>query len=152
MNKVVKLTETDLHNMIIEGVKKVLKENEMEEMGTPKQNAFLKKLMGDRHKPEYDNLSVADTSKMIDQELKNQSQKNLSNGIVYQVVDNDTVKEFGSFREAKKAFDEAIDEYYELRGCGGDVALVKVSDICYKFYGRESRMCLGVVYIKKVQK
>ena len=148
----IRMTENDLHTIIKESVMEILKENDMDEMGTQKQNAFLKKLMGDRHKPEYDNLSVADTSKMIDAELnKQQAAANL--GVVYQVVDGDNIQEFGTFREAKKAFDAAVDEYYDLMGSGSpELSLVKVSDICYKFYGRKSGCCLGAVYIKKVKK
>ena len=43
---VIRMTENDLHTIIQESVMEILKENGMEEMGTPKQNAFLKKLMG----------------------------------------------------------------------------------------------------------
>ena len=145
------MTENDLHTIIKESVMEIIKENGMDEMGTQKQNAFLKKLMGDRYKPEYDNLSVADSSKMIDAEL-NKQQAAANPGVAYQLVDYHDIKEFGTFREAKKAFDAAVDEYYDVMGCSQGIYLVKVSDICYKFYGRNSGSCLGAIYIKKIKK
>lgn len=54
---VVRINESQLRNLILEGVKSVLNE-----MGTPKQNAFLQKLVGDNR---YDNLSVPDASKKL---------------------------------------------------------------------------------------
>ena len=76
MKQIIRLTESDLHKVVKSSVKRILKEiNE----GTPKQNAFLQRLMGDRWKDEYANLSVPDTSKMIDQELANQKKNQQSN-------------------------------------------------------------------------
>ena len=89
---------------------------------------------------------------MIDGEL-NKQQAAANPGVAYKVVDGDNIQEFGTFREAKKAFEAAVDEYYDLIGCGSpELSLVKVSDICYKFYGRNSGRCLGAVSIKKVKK
>ncbi len=62
--KKIRLTEGDLCRVVKESVKRVLNE-----MGTPKQNAFLKSLMGSRYKPEYDKLPVSDTSALISKEL-----------------------------------------------------------------------------------
>ena len=58
--------------MIAKSVRKTLNE-----MGTPRQNAFLQRLMGNRYKPEYDNLPVNKSSELIDAEL--QRQKNERN-------------------------------------------------------------------------
>lgn len=76
MKQIIRLTESDLHKVVKSSVKRILKEiNE----GTPKQIPFLQRLMGDRWKDEYANLSVSDTSKMIDQELANQKKNQQSN-------------------------------------------------------------------------
>lgn len=64
MKRTIRLNESELKRMISESVKKVLTE-----MGTPKQNAFLKSLMGSRYDPKYDNYSVGDTGKLIQQEI-----------------------------------------------------------------------------------
>ena len=58
------LDESKIRRIVKESVKRVLKE------GTQKQNAFLRKLMGDRYLDEYDNLSPRDTSALIDKELQ----------------------------------------------------------------------------------
>ena len=68
MKKTIRLTESELKNMIAESVSKTLNE-----MGTPKQNAFLQRLMGNRYKPEYDNLPVNKASELIDAELQRQN-------------------------------------------------------------------------------
>ena len=72
MKKTIRLTENKLKNMIVKSVN-----NALNEMGTPKQNAFLRKLMGNRYKSEYDDLPVSKSSEMIDTEL--QRQKNERN-------------------------------------------------------------------------
>ena len=72
MKKKIRLTESKLKNMIVKSVN-----NALNEMGTPKQNAFLRKLMGNRYKSEYDDLPVSKSSEMIDTEL--QRQKNEHN-------------------------------------------------------------------------
>ena len=59
-----------LKRIISESVRKTLNE-----MGTYKQNAFLQRLMGNRYKPEYDKLSVGDTSALIQKELDAQKQQ-----------------------------------------------------------------------------
>lgn len=64
MKKRIRLTESDLHRVIKESVKRVLNE-----MGTPKQNSFLRSLMGSRYDPSYDRLPVSDTSALISKEL-----------------------------------------------------------------------------------
>lgn len=64
MKRTIGINESDLKRMISESVKSVLTE-----MGTPKQNAFLKSLMGSRYDPKYDNYSVGDTGKLIQQEI-----------------------------------------------------------------------------------
>ena len=53
--------------------------NTINEMGTYRQNSFLRKLMGNRYKPEYDDYSVSDTSRMIQQELDRQKSEQQSN-------------------------------------------------------------------------
>ena len=63
----IKLNKSQLNRMVFETVKRVLAE------GTPKQNAFLRKLMGDRYNPEYDNLSPRETSALIDKELQSKN-------------------------------------------------------------------------------
>ena len=64
MKRIIKLQKNEIKNIISESVKRVLNE-----MGTPKQNAFLKNLMGSRYDPKYDNYSVSDTGKLIQQEI-----------------------------------------------------------------------------------
>ena len=59
-----------LKRIISESVRKTLNE-----MGTYKQNAFLQRPMGNRYKPEYDKLSVGDTSALIQKELDAQKQQ-----------------------------------------------------------------------------
>ena len=81
MKRKIRLTESELRNVIAKSVR-----NMLNEMGTPKQNAFLRKLMGDRYKPEYDNLSVPDSSAMIDKELQAQkAQQSTSNATPKQI-------------------------------------------------------------------
>ena len=141
-----KITESRLRNMVRKSVRTVLRESMNE--GTPKQNAFLRKLMGDRYKDEYDDLSVADTSKMIDSELAGRPQKE------YEVVDTiggePDIYPCKSFYEAKKKLGEIVNEYYDEGhwSCYGDVWLRKESDICYVAGGR-SLGVVGRIYIRK---
>jgi len=67
MKQIFRLTEQDIKHML---------KNVLNEMGTVRQNAFLKSLMGNRYDPKYDNYSVGDTGKLIQQELDRQKQRN----------------------------------------------------------------------------
>lgn len=66
--KVIRLTE----NQFKQHIKNMIVETLMDEMGTPKQNALLRKLTGS---DQYDNLSVKDASAKIDQLLKQQGSR-----------------------------------------------------------------------------
>lgn len=146
--KIIRLTESDLHRIVKQSVNRVIRtinENSFGE-GTPKQNAFLKKLMGDRWDDKYSELSVPETSKMIDKELANSNNA----GTKYEVVEFDQVHECNSFYEAKKKFSEVMDELAEV-GYFNDpyLRMAKVSDICWKVYARNGYRCLGSVFIRK---
>lgn len=67
MKHTIHLKESDLKRIISESVRRTLNE-----MGTIKQNALLRKLTGT---DKYDNLSVSDSSKMIDDLLKKQPKR-----------------------------------------------------------------------------
>ena len=150
--QVIRLTEADLHRIIKESVKKVIRENSEIE-GTDKQNALLRKLLGDRWKDEYEKLSVQDSSAMIEKELANAN----PNAQKYEVVDNmgnePEIIVCNSLYQAKKTLEKIADEYFHEGGIGrpdSDLRLVKVSDICYKVFGRYSRYkCLGSIFIRK---
>jgi hypothetical protein len=150
--QVIRLTESDLHKIIKESVNKIIKENYDIE-GTDKQNALLRKLLGDRWRDEYENLSVQDASSMIEKELANAN----PNAQKYEVVDNMGDKPeiivCNSFFQAKKTLEKIAYEYHDEGGFGrpdSDIQLVKVSDICYKVYGRYSRYkSLGSIFIRK---
>lgn len=66
--KIIRLTECDLKQYI----KNVITETVMNEMGTVKQNALLRKLTGS---DQYDNLSVKDASEKINQLLDQQGKR-----------------------------------------------------------------------------
>ena len=66
--KIIRLTE----NQFKQHIKSLIVETIMDEMGTPKQNALLRKLTGSS---QYDNLSIKDASAKIDQLLKQQSSR-----------------------------------------------------------------------------
>lgn len=66
----IRLSENKINQIVNRSIKQVLSE-----MGTPKQNAFLQKLVGDNR---YDDLSVPDASKKIDQLLKKQPVRPMS--------------------------------------------------------------------------
>jgi hypothetical protein len=67
MKHTIHLKESDLKRIISESVRRTLNE-----MGTIKQNVLLRKLTGT---DKYDNLSVSDASKMIDDLLKKQPKR-----------------------------------------------------------------------------
>lgn len=61
------LSENELRRLVESAVRNVLNE-----MGTPRQNDFLRSLMGDRYQDEYDNLPPQQSSQMIQAELDRQ--------------------------------------------------------------------------------
>lgn len=67
MKKTVTLSESELRTLIESTVRGFINE-----MGTPRQNNFLRSLMGDRYKPEYDNIPPQQMSQMIQSELDRQ--------------------------------------------------------------------------------
>lgn len=144
------MTDKRISQIISEQVSMLLSENDQTE-GTDKQNAYLKKLMGDRWKEEYSNLSTQETSAMIDKELG----KTPGHPAGYEVVD--TVVEGGpeiipcrTFPEARKKLDEVIGEYYDVGFFqSSDLRFIKESDVMYSVYGRNSRHCYGKIYIRK---
>ena len=150
MKQVIRLTENDLHRIVKESVRKVLKENQYGE-GTPKQNAFLQKLMGDRWDDKYADLSVPETSKMIDQELAKNNTPQKEYEVVESFGSDEKIHPCKSFYEAKKKLSDIIDEYFDSGWSSvGDVRLAKKSDICWvALIGRRYASIGGSIYIRK---
>lgn len=142
--KRIRLTEGELHRIIKESAHMILSE-----MGTPKQNSFLRKLMGDRYKDEYDNLSVKDSSDMINQELSKAGQVKKEYEVVEDFGREQTSHPCNSFYEAKKKLSEIINDYFNSGwSCVGDVRLVRDSDVRWVIVGRNMGVC-GSIYIRK---
>ena len=81
MKKTIRLNESEFRGFVRNLVGETIRSlNEAVDEGTPKQNAFLRKLMGDRYKDEYDDMDVRSTSAMIDQELERQRNGSGNNG------------------------------------------------------------------------
>ena len=144
MKQRIRLTEGDLHRIVKESVRNILNE-----MGTPKQNDFLKKLMGDRWNDKFADLPVPETSKMIDQELANSGKPQKEYEVVELMGSKPNIYPCKSFYEAKKKLSEIIDDYFNSGwSCVGDVRLVRDSDICWLAVGRNMGVC-GRIYIRK---
>jgi hypothetical protein len=140
-----------MRDIIKESLRQTLIENGYME-GTPKQNAFLKKLMGDRWKDEYAGLGTRETSAMIDKELGKAPGSPIGGGyeVVDTIVDGHEIIPCNTFPEAKKKLEDAVQEYFDLGFFNeADLRFVKESDIMYACYGRNSRRCYGRLYIRK---
>lgn len=140
MKQTIYLTEADLRN-IVRGV--------INEMGTPKQNAFLRKLMGNRYKDEYDNLSPKDSSKMIDAELANSNTPQREYEVVDTIGGKPDIYPCVGFYNAKKKLGEIVEDYYNNGWSAvGDVWLRKDTDIRWVAGGRNLGYC-GSIYIRR---
>lgn len=135
--------------IIRESLRQTLVENGFIE-GTPKQNAFLKKLMGDRWKEEYASLGTRETSAMIDKELGKTSGGSGGYEVVDTIIKGHEIIPCKTFPEAKRKLEEVVSEYFDV-GFFQETELrfIKESDIMYACYGRNSRRCYGRVYIRK---
>ena len=142
-----------MRDIIRESLRQTLVENGFIE-GTPKQNAFLKKLMGDRWKEEYASLGTRETSAMIDKELGKESGSPVGGGyeVVDTIIDGHEVIPCKTFPEAKRKLEGVVSEYFDV-GFFQETELrfIKESDIMYACYGRNSRRCYGRIYIRKVK-
>lgn len=131
---IIKLTEQDIHRIVKETVNRIINEEEDGRYGTYNQYAYLKLLLGDKYKPEYDYLPYDKLRKMIEW-AKRKKDDARRETFTYYIVDEagDKFNSYGvlGYSKAKKELDKIVKSYVDK---GFDVS--KWNDHEYYVVGR----------------